>query len=134
MLNNPHNIFFSAEGQFLEVSSDTVFGVLSKSAVMSWTVNTSQSFTAYLFIQKNSQGRTVLIRGGKDQVTKTNDAKRIFHDRLTVAWIGLTFKLELKNLQQNDTGNFIFLIYITDPSSRMARASKTIKLTVIKGM
>lgn len=118
--------------EFLEVSSDTVSGVLGKSVIMAWTVNTSQSFTAYLYILKNSQRRTtVLFRGKKDQQrTIPKNVEPIFQDRLTVAWTGLTFKLEIKKLQQYDTNNFNFRV-ITDSSISY---NKTIKLTVIKGM
>ena len=123
------------EGQSLEVSSNRVAGVLGKSVVMTWTVRTSQDFTATLYIPKKPFGRTTLFNLRKSQVSKNNDAKTSFDGRITAAWVASTFKLEIKHLQRNDNQTiFSFLLYMKDSSGKKIRVGKPITLTVVKGM
>ena len=127
------------EGQDLEVRSHSVIGNLEATKTLAWAVKkvmeSDKIESATLFLG-NIHGGEILFRGSVNPVSKLSSASKIFGERITAAWFGLTYKLELKNLQYNDTVSFTLLVTQTSEDFSIARnrTFATISITEVKGI
>ena len=91
---------------------------------------------AILFFGKKSTGE-VLFHGAMNPISKRPAAYRIFGERIRAYWDGLDYKVELKNLQFNDTVSFTLLVTQTLDNRLEQRGNpmlKTVTITRVDGM
>ena len=108
MLNNSHHIFFYlVEGVTAFINGDLISRNLGKTLVLIWTIQECKSSYVDLYFNSHD-GRIIswLFSVLNNHVTKSGFAIKKFGDRINVTCIGRNFKVELKHLQNNDTGNF----------------------------
>ena len=108
MLNDSRNIFFYLfEGLSTFNSGDLISGNLGKTLILTWTIQKCKWCYVYLYFH-SQHGSIVswLFVVSNNQVSKSDFAQEKFGDRINVTWLCRNFKVELKYLQNNDTGNF----------------------------
>ena len=128
------------EGQSLEVDSESVIGIFEETKTLTWTVikflETDVIESATLFLVGDTGSQKLLFRGIANPLQKEPDAENVFGERIAATWSGLTYNLELKNLQYNDTVSFTLLVVQTakDFLTPRNRTLKTITITNVVGM
>ena len=132
--------FILVKGQSLEASTSSYTGELKGSITVKWRVTKHEKSDiiekAILFFGKKSTGE-VLFHGTMNPISKRPAAHRIFGVRIHAYWDGLDYKVELKNLQYNDTVSLTLLVTQT-LSNRLEQRGhpmlKTITITRVYGM
>lgn len=108
MLNNSHHIFFYlVEGVTAFINGDLISRNLGKTLVLIWTIQECKSSYVDLYFNSHD-GRIIswLFSVLNNHVTKSGFAIKKFGDRINVTWVDRSFKVELKHLKNDDTGNF----------------------------
>ena len=115
MSNNLHNIFFYlAEGLSTFINGDLISGNLGKTLVVKWTILKCEwCYVNLYFHHQNQHGIMIsqLSHVSHNHVRISDFAIKRFGNRINVTWVGRNFKVELKYLQNNDTGNFSIISY-----------------------
>ena len=112
MLNKSHNIFFYlVEELSTFVNNGLISGNLGKTLVLTWTIERCEEFYIHLYLRSQLGGNILLFNVTKYQVSKSEFAQKKIGDRINVTWVGRICKVELKQLKENDTGNFSVQVY-----------------------
>ena len=113
------------------INDDLISKNLGKTLVLTWTIQICEWFYVYSnFHYQQSSIVSWLFYGSNNQFSKSDFAQKKFGDRINVTWDGRTFKVELKYLQNNDTGNFSLYCFVGHVSSYPS----CILITEAKGM
>ena len=115
------------------INDDLISKNLGKTLVLTWTIQKCERCNVYLDFH-NQHGNIVswLFDVSNNQVSKSDFAQKKFGDRINVTWVGRTFKVELKYLQNNDTGNFSVSHYC--PGEHVSSYPSCILITEAQGM
>lgn len=134
MLNNLHDIFFYlVEGLSTFINSDLILSNLGKTLVIKWTILKCERCHVHLDFRHQIQHgimQSRLFHVSYNHVIISDFATKRFGDRINVTWVGRNFKVELKYLQNNDTGNFSVVSYSPPPLSN----ARCIIITETQGM
>ena len=92
------------------INGDLISSNLGKTLALTWTTEKRKcQCQSHIYLDFDSQhGRvsTWLFSVSNNQIRKSGFAEKKFGDRINVTWVDQNFKLVLKYLQSNDTGNF----------------------------
>ena len=125
------------KGQSLEAINNSYTGELEGSITVKWKVTKHENSDiiekAILFFGKKSTGE-VLFHGAMNPISKRPAAYRIFGERIRAYWDGLDYKVELKNLQFNDTVSFTLLVTQTLDNRLEQRGNPMLKTVTIIGV
>ena len=95
------------EGLSTFINGDLISGNLGKTLVLTWTIQKCEWYYVDLFFHRqHGSMKSWLFYVSKNQFIKSDFAEKKFDDRINVTLVGRNFKVELKDLQNNDTGNF----------------------------
>ena len=134
MLNNSHNLFFYlVERVSTFINSNLISQNLGKTLVLKWTIEKCEWCKMYLeFCSQRCYVIQWLFIVLNNQIIKSDFAKKKFGDRINVTWVGRNFKVELKYLQSNDTGNFTVYRYCSERN--VSSYKSCILITEAQGM
>ena len=92
------------------INGDLISSNLGKTLALTWTTEKRKcQCQSHIYLDFDSQhGRvsTWLFSVSNNQIRKSGFAEKKFGDRINVTWVDQNFKVVLKYLQSNDTGNF----------------------------
>ena len=112
MLNNTHNIsFYLVEELTTLIDDGLISSNLGKTLVLTWAIEKCEECYIHFYLYNKQGGNISLIDVTKYQVSKSEFAQKKFGDRINVTWVEGSFKVELKHLKKNDTGNFNVQVY-----------------------
>ena len=95
------------EGVSTFINGDLISGNLGKTLVLTWTIQKCEwDYVHLYFHSQHGSSKSSLFYGPNNQFIKSDFAQKKFGDRINLTWVGRNFKVELKDLQNNDTGNF----------------------------
>ena len=113
----------------MSINGDLISRNLGKTLILIWRIQKCRSSVVHLHF--NSYDRRIgahLFSVSQNHVRKSDFTTKTFGDRINVTWIHPYFKVELKHLQNNDTGNFSVLSYgtivLSYPSSILITETK----------
>ena len=94
------------------INDDLISSNLGKTLALTWTIDKyqcqcqRQHYIILNFHSPHGRVSTWLFFASNNQTIKSDLLKKKFGDRINVTWVDRNFKVELKYLQSNDTGNF----------------------------
>ena len=92
------------------ISDDLISSNLGKTLVLTWKIEKCEVCDIDLYFH-SQHGKKMIFHVTKDVITKYDAAQKLFGDRINLTWIGQNYKVDLKHLQNNDTGNFSVQYY-----------------------
>lgn len=93
------------------VNDGLISANLGKTLVLTWTIGRCKECYIQLYLHSQHGGNILLFDVTKHQVNKSEYAQKTFGDRINVTWASQSFKVELRHLKKNDTGNFSVQVY-----------------------
>lgn len=107
MLNNSHNTsFYLVEELSTLINDGLISGNLGKTLLLTWAIERCENCYIRFYLYSKQSGNILLFHVTKYQINKSEFAQKKFGDRINVTWVDRSFKVELKHLKNNDTGNF----------------------------
>ena len=120
------------------INDDLISSNLGKTLALTWTIDKyqcqcqRQHYIILNFHSPHGRVSTWLFFASNNQIIKSDFAKKKFGDRINVTWVGRNFKVELKYLQSNDTGNFTVYRYCSERN--VSSHKSCILITEAQGM
>ena len=99
------------EGLSAFISDDLISSNLGKTLVLTWTIEKCEECDIDLYFHGQHGEKKMLFHVTKYELTKYDTAQKKFGNRINVTWVGRNYKVDLKHLQNNDTGNFSVQFY-----------------------
>ena len=118
------------------ISDDLISSNLGKTLVLTWIIEKCEVCDIDLYFHSQHGGNIRIFHVTKYEVRVYDAAKKLFGDRINVTWVGRNYKVNLKHLQKNDTGNFSVLFYHlrNEGLGNISRYPNFISITDEKGM